>query len=206
MPALRVRWGAGLTLRDGFAFVEAGPVVQGGEGAGQHAIDVQGAAEVINFVLQDAGVPAAGLDELGFGALVEILDADGAGAGDDAGKAGEAEAAFVEISLFVAGVGDHRIDDDVEWDGAALPFGEVFRGERFEQIFAVFDYGELERQADLGRCEAYTGSVTHGVAHFVNETLGLFAEDFFRRERAGLFAQDRLARQHNFQTHSDSSR
>jgi hypothetical protein len=33
-PALRVLRRLGLGLRDGFAFVEAGPVVEGGEGAG----------------------------------------------------------------------------------------------------------------------------------------------------------------------------
>ena len=62
--------GVGLGLGDGFAFVEAGPVVEGGEGAGLHAVNVEGAVEVIYFVLEDAGVPAGGLDEVGFGALV----------------------------------------------------------------------------------------------------------------------------------------
>jgi hypothetical protein len=81
--ALRIGLGVRLRLRDGFAFVEAGPVVEGGEGAGQHAIDVEGALEMIDFVLEDAGVPAGGLDELRFGALVEVLDADGVGTGND---------------------------------------------------------------------------------------------------------------------------
>ena len=100
--ALRFFGGVGLGLGDGFAFVEAGPVVEGGEGAGLHAVNVEGAVEMIYFVLEDAGVPAGGLDEVGLGALVEEFDADGAGAGDDGGKTGEAEAAFVEIFYFVA--------------------------------------------------------------------------------------------------------
>ncbi len=76
-------------------------------------------------MLEDAGVPARGLHELGLGALVEIFDADGAGAGDDCGKTGEAEAAFVEIFLIVAGVGDYRIDDYVkrERGGARVRLG-----------------------------------------------------------------------------------
>src|SRR5580704_16925544 len=114
----------GRIWRNRFAFVEAGPVVEGGEGAGYHAVNVEGAAEMVDFVLKNAGVPARGLNELGFGACVEILDADGAGAGHDGGKSGEAKAAFVEISLFVAFVGDHWIDDDVKWDRAALAFAE----------------------------------------------------------------------------------
>src|SRR6202050_4899626 len=137
--------------RNWFAFVEAGAVFPGGGSGGVHAVNVEGAAEMIDFVLQDTGVPAAGLDELGFGARVQILDADGAGAGHDGGKTGEAEAAFVEIFLFLAGVGHHGIDEDVKWDRAALAFAEVFGGEGFQQIFAVFDHGELERQGDLGR-------------------------------------------------------
>ena len=57
---------------------------------------------MIYFVLEDAGVPAGGLDEVRLGALVEEFDADGAGAGNDGGKTWEAEAAFVEIFYFVA--------------------------------------------------------------------------------------------------------
>src|ERR1700683_5370130 len=109
---------------------------------------------MIDFVLKNAGVPAGGLDELGLGACVEILHADGTGAGHDGGKTGEAEAAFVEISLFVAFLGDHWIDDDMKWDGAPLAFAEVFGGERFQQIFAVFDHGELQRHADSRRASA----------------------------------------------------
>ncbi len=161
---------------------------------------------MINFVLEDAGVPAGGLDELGFCALVEIFDADGARAWDDGGKTGEAEAAFVEIFVFVAGVRDNGIDDDVKRDGAALAFGEVVRGETFEQIFAVFDDGELQWQAYLGCGEAHAGRVMHCVAHFVDEALGVFAENFFRSKQPGLFAENWLARLHDFQTHSESPR
>ena len=193
-------------MGDGFAFVEAGPVVEGGEGARLHAIDVEGAVEVIDFVLEDAGVPAGGLDELGLGALVEVFDADGAGAGDDGGKAGEAEAAFVEIFYFVAGVGDHGIDDDVERHGAAFAFGEVGGGVTFQQVFAVFDDGELQGLADLRCGETDAGRVSHGFAHIADEALDFFAENFLRSEEPGGFAQNRFARVHNFQAHAASSR
>ena len=202
--ALCVFGGVGLGLGDGFAFVEAGVVVEGGEGAGLHAVNVEGAVEVIDFVLEDAGVPAGGLDELGLGALVEVFHADGAGAGDDGGETGEAEAAFVEIFHFVARVDDHGIDDDVKRDGAALAFGEIVRGIAFQQVFAVFDHGELQGLADLRGGETDAGRFTHGVAHIVNEALDFFAENFLRREEAGRFAQNRFARLENFQTHAIS--
>jgi hypothetical protein len=119
-------------LRDWFTFVEAGPVVESGESAGFHAVNVEGAMKMINFVLEDAGVPTGGLDELGFAVLIEIFDADGAGAGDDGGKTGEAETAFVETFLFVAGVSDYRIDDDVKRDGAPFALGEIVHGETLQ--------------------------------------------------------------------------
>jgi hypothetical protein len=162
--------------------------------------------EVVYFVLEDAGVPAGGLDEVGFGALVEEFDADGAGAGDDGGKTGEAEAAFVEIFYFVARVGDYGIDDDVKRDGAAFAFGKIGGGVTFQEVFAVFDHGELERLADLRSGEADAGRVMHSVAHIADEALNFFAENFLRREEAGRFAENRFARLHNFQTHADSLR
>src|SRR5271154_3617616 len=198
----RIRW----RLRDGFAFVEAGVIVEGGEGAGVHAVNVEGAVEGIDFVLEDAGVPAGGLDEVGLGALVEVFDADGAGAGDHGGKAGEAEAAFVEIFYFVAGIGDYGIDDDVKRDGAAFTFGQIGRGIAFQEVFAIFDYGELQGLADLWRGQADPWRVMHRVAHIADEALDFFADDFLRREEPGVSAQTRFARLHNFQTHAVSLR
>jgi hypothetical protein len=161
---------------------------------------------VIDFVLEDAGVPAGGLDELGLGALVEVFDADGASAGDYGGKTWEAEAAFVEIFLFAAGVGDYGIDDDVKRDGAALAFGEIVRGVTFQQVFTVFNHGELERLADLRGCETDAGRVSHSVAHIADEALNFFADNFLRREEPGRFTENRFARLHNFQTHAISLR
>lgn len=161
---------------------------------------------MIDFVLEDAGVPARGLDELGLGVLVEVFDADGEGAGDYGGKTGEAEAAFVEISCFVAAVGDYGIDDDVKRDGAAFAFGQVSRGIGFQQVFAVFDHGKLQGLADLRRGETDAGRVMHGVAHIADEALDFFAENFLRREEPGGFAQNGFARLHNFQMHAVSLR
>src|SRR5277367_392132 len=198
----RIRW----RLRDGFAFVEAGVVVEGGEGAGLHAVNVERAVEVIDFVLQDAGVPTGGWDGLRLTVLVQILDSNAARPGDDGGKAGEAEATFVEILFFVAVIGDHGIDDDVKRDGPTLALGKVLRRQSFQQIFTVFDHRELERQAYLWRGEADAGSVTHGLAHIAYEPLNFFADNFGRREAPGFFAQDRLTCLHNFQTHCVSLR
>ena len=205
-PALRLFLSVSWRLRDGLSFVEAGVVVEGGEGTGLHAIDVESAVEMVNFVLEDAGVPAGGLDELSLSVFVEILDSNGTRSGNDGGKTGEAEAAFVEILFFVAGVSDHGIDDDVKRDGTALALGKLLGRQSFQQIFAVFDHCELQRQAYLWCGEADARSVTHGFAHIAYEPLNFFADNFGRREGAGCFAQNRFARLHNFQAHCVSLR
>ncbi len=53
-------------------------------------------------------------------------------------------------------------------DGAAFAFGEVGGGVAFQEVFAVFDYGELEGLADLWGGETDAGSVTHCVLHIAD--------------------------------------
>ena len=89
-------------------------IVQRGEAVGVHAVDVESAVEVIDFVLEDAGVPAGGLDHAGTSAFIEALDADGAGARDGGHEAGDAEAAFEKFHVVVAYRGELRIYDHVK--------------------------------------------------------------------------------------------
>ena len=58
-------------LHANFVYRQVSPVlavvVEGAEAAGFHAIDVEGAIQVVDLVLQDAGVPAGGFDHAGRG-------------------------------------------------------------------------------------------------------------------------------------------
>ena len=97
--------------------------------------------EVVDFVLEDAGVPAGGEDGFFFGVFVQVGDANLARAGDEGGKAGEAEAAFEELDVFNAEKFDFGVDDDVERDGGAFFFFQVGGWDWIQEVFAVFDHG-----------------------------------------------------------------
>ena len=85
------------------------------------------------------------------------------------------------------------IDDDLKGNGGALALGELFRGDVVEVVFAVFDYGELQRMAHLRRREADAGSGVHGLAHVVDELADSAAADFVLRKRTRELAQDGIS-------------
>ncbi len=78
--------------------------------------------EVVDFVLEDAGVPAGGEDRFFFGVFVPVGDANLSRSGHESGKTGEAEAAFEELGGVVADDFDFRVDDGVERHGRAFFF------------------------------------------------------------------------------------
>ena len=126
---------------DGLCFPEAIQIFERGEGARVHFVDVERAVKVIDFMLEDASVPAGGEDGFLFGVFVPVGDADLARSRDKGGEAGEAEAAFEELDGVVADEFDFGVDDDVERDGAALFFFQFGRRNCFQEVFAVFDHG-----------------------------------------------------------------
>ncbi len=67
------------------------------ESARVHAVDVERAVQVIDLVLQDAGVPALGVDKLWFAVFIEIAHAHAAVARHLGGVSGDAEAALEEF-------------------------------------------------------------------------------------------------------------
>ncbi len=147
---------------------------------------------MIDFVLQNAGVPARGFDSF-FGAMfIEAIDADGARARDERGVAGQAKAALKENDGGIGRKDDLGIYQDVKGDGAALAFGEHLGRSVFQELLAVLDYGKLDRETYLGSGEADAGRVMHRLAHIDDETLDFFAGDFFCRKRSGRLTQDRI--------------
>ena len=63
-------------------------------GAGEHAVDVEAAVEVVDLVLQDAGVPAGGVELERLAVAIERPHVHGRGPGDDGAVAVDAEAAL----------------------------------------------------------------------------------------------------------------
>ncbi len=96
-----------------------GVVLARHEGARLHAVNVEPAIQVIDFMLQDAGVPALGFDELWLAALIEAVHADTAEARHLGGVTFHAQAAFEELELRIVGNFQSWIDEDVKGNGAA---------------------------------------------------------------------------------------
>src|ERR1019366_5980617 len=67
------------------------------KGPRQHAVDVERAVQMVDLVLQDACIPAAGAYCDRFGAFIEAVDTHGEGAWHNRREAGQAEAAFEEF-------------------------------------------------------------------------------------------------------------
>src|SRR5271165_5181287 len=138
--------------------------------AGQHAVDVDGAVEMIDLVLQDSGVPAGGFDHLLLAVTPEAFDADAMRAGHYGGEAGHAQAAFEKLDR-IAMERDYGIDDDRKRNREAFALGEGLRVHAFQQIFAIFQYRESQWQSDLRSCQTDARRVAHGGAHEFDELL-----------------------------------
>ena len=59
-----------------------GEVIHSHHRAAEHPVQVQHAAQVVDLVLQDAGIPAIGFDAHGVAFMIEAVDAGMQGAGD----------------------------------------------------------------------------------------------------------------------------
>ena len=103
-------------------------IIEGGEGAAAHAVDVQRAVEVIDLVLQDARVPASRFDLLGLSAVVKAIHPHAVRPVHHCGEAGHAQAALEEFGTLIAERGNLGIDDHVEGNGPAFALGQVFGG------------------------------------------------------------------------------
>ena len=66
-----------------------------------HPVKVESPVQVIDFMLQNPGIPSGCFHGARLALFVQVFHAYGPGAWNDRGKSGEAEAAFVERSLLV---------------------------------------------------------------------------------------------------------
>ena len=73
-----------------FAFPVPAEIIECGERAQVHAVDVQRAVEVIDLVLQDSRVPSGRFDLLGLSAVIEAVHAYAIRAIDHRGESSDA--------------------------------------------------------------------------------------------------------------------
>jgi hypothetical protein len=141
-----------------------------------HAIEVESALQVIDFVLENSSVPSGSLNRATFSTFVEVLYADRAGSRNHRGESGYAETAFVEGDFVISGKSDSWIDDRVKVDRPSLPLDKVLGWQIPQHVFAILDHRKLQRDADLGCSQTDARSVMHGFFHVVDQPLDLVSQ------------------------------
>ena len=108
-----------------------------------HSIDVESALQVINFVLENPGIPSVGIDGSRFSPLVQVFNADSLRPRHDGGKTRQAEAPLMELDFILSGPNDLGIDEHVKWHRPP-PFQCQFPGGKiFQDLFLIFNYRKL---------------------------------------------------------------
>jgi hypothetical protein len=179
-------------------------IVGGGEGPRAHEIDIQDAAQVVDFVLQDSGVPSVRFNNDGLGLLIQAFDSNAFGAGHDRGESCHAETSFEKFRGLLSFHSQFRINQDVKRNGAALTLGRLLGRELLDVLGPILDDYELQRQADLRRRQSHSRRVAHGLAHRLDQVLDGTGDNFLRRKRTSRLAQDRFSSLPDFERHLDS--
>lgn len=145
-------------------------VLIGGQASDFGLVDVQFTAQMVGFMLEDAGRPAVQM----FLMLVAVLILPTGGDVKPTLAYGlvtvEAQAAFVEA----AGFGADRLVAGVD-DGVEGEFRSFARIAIVAFAYVVFDDGQSQTETDLGGCEAHARRFQHGGAHGVDELVKRFA-------------------------------
>ena len=74
-------------------------IVDRAEASTTHSVNVEAALQVIDFVLQDTGVPTGRMDDLRFSLRIEALNLDFPGAWRKGDQPWQAETAFKELDF-----------------------------------------------------------------------------------------------------------
>jgi hypothetical protein len=135
------------------------------EGSALHVIDVHGALQVIDLMLQDARVPARRNNHAFASVLIETLDRDFASTRDHSHEARQTQAAFEEFDFLIPEGRNAWIDDDVERNRPALADGKILLRYFPHVLGEVFNDRELDSFTNLRRSESYAGRSVESLAH-----------------------------------------
>ena len=148
---------------------------------------------MIDLVLQDAGVPASGIDLLRNSKLVEIVHPDPAVSRHLGGVSGDAEAALEEIDLRVAVHFQPGINEYVEGNALALALAQLFAAPGAVVLLAILDDGKLNAESDLRCRQADSGRLAKRFQHVGNRLLHISAQNLFLAKRTCGLPQDGLS-------------
>jgi hypothetical protein len=139
-----------------------GVVLDGHEGARLHAVDVKFAVQMVDFVLQDSGVPSFGFDVLRIAMFVEAMHADAAEARHLGGVAIDAETTLEKFQLCIIGNFQSWIDEHVKGNRHTGAGTYLLGSPRGVVLGTIFDDGELQAESDLRGGETYAGREAKG--------------------------------------------
>ena len=176
-----------------FCFPESAVVIERTEAAAPHAVDVERAMQVIDFVLQDAGVPSIRLNAHRVALFVQAFDCDAAGTRHHGSEAWQAETAFKERGLRRLQKVKRWVDHNMKRDRAASTLGKLGFRQRAMILGLVFDHGELKRETHLRRSKADAGSILQGFAHVLDQFTNRCTANLLYGKRASLSPQDCFA-------------
>src|SRR5579864_8460176 len=120
-------------------------------------VNVEAPLKVVDFMLENAGEPAARLDPFWLGAFIGVFDRDAARTFDQRAEAGQTQAPLIKLRGIFRMFDDARVDEHEEWHRLALALGQTLRGDVLQVFRAILDHRQLERQSDLWRREADAG-------------------------------------------------
>src|ERR1039458_2662936 len=99
--------------------------------------------QVIDFMLQDAGVPSRSFNEARRTCFVQALHTHLTRARHNCGEAGHAEASLEELYIGRGLLVHHRVNDRMEGNWPALALSDLLGGQPGKVLLLVFDDGEL---------------------------------------------------------------
>jgi hypothetical protein len=151
------------------------------------------AAQVVDFVLDDARRPPGEHSVDRLAVLVQRLDAHGPVTGNHSGEAGNAEASLVEADPVVV---FDRLHGGVHEYGErkllALPVRTLVVAQVGPLCWAILKHCELKGDADLRCGETDAGGPFQGCSHLSDEVAQWWGVQRGRFDRIGGAAQDRV--------------
>ncbi|EAU63665.1 hypothetical protein STIAU_2225 [Stigmatella aurantiaca DW4/3-1] len=176
-------------------------VLGGGEAPGLHPVQVEPPFQVVELVLENAGVPALGHQGHRGPVLVQRLHADTARPGHQRREAGHAQTPLVKFHQRRILHHQRGVDEDVEVHRLAFARGQVLRLDAHVVLGPVLHHHQPQPDPDLGRREPHARCVPHRVPHELDELLHLGAGDLLGGQLPGPLPQHRLSRLDDLQHH-----
>lgn len=126
---------------------------------------------MIDFMLEDTGVPSGSFDDPRCALMIETGDAHFPCAGHQGGESWQAQAAFEVCRSRLSKPYNCRVHNDVKWDLSSTAFHQVRFAKRLLILSLIFDHGELQRFSNLRCGKSHSRSIAKGLPHVSNQVL-----------------------------------